>query len=572
MREFLDKLGGLEREIGSRSLSGEEALAELRGFMKEHLPEGEFRFSATGKLLTDCGDPEALLLAQQVERVARHWSGRDRLRALSQSGALLTSSLGLDETLRSILRLALQVTGARYGIFRLLDEDSTSLLTAAVQGDYPERPLVEALELSRKNIMGWVALERRSVLIADLHQPPWNELYFPLDHLLEMRSELAVPLLGPSGRLEGVLNLESPELEAFSEEDRFVLENFAHQAVAAIRQARFVDALQGVSEPQLRDDCPTVLTQILKSSRHVLGAVGASVETSDHRLLEGRAEGPQRFCPFPSGDGGLRLFHPQADALGDWESKVLACWVDQAALALEGEARLRELRDSQRRQAGSATFAALGDMAANLLHQVNNKVGIIPVRVQGLLEKHAELVESEPYLKKNLASIQSSAREALTVVKENLILLRAEGVQAVSLQEAVQGAAQSLPPEAEVRSDSLASTPPVRGQARLLQWVFVNLFDNAYRARGPGLVVELKAEVKERVVYLEVTDNGPGIPKDEQSHLFEPKKRQESPSHLGFGLWWVRTLLDRMGGGIEVSSDGRSFTTFQLRFLREVVA
>ena len=42
-----------------------------------------------------------------------------------------------------------------------------------------------------------------------------------------------------------------------------------------------------------------------------------------------------------------------------------------------------------------------------------------------------------------------------------------------------------------------------------------------------------------------------------------------APAHagkLGFGLWWVRALMMRLGGAVWVESDGNSGTTFILRF------
>jgi signal transduction histidine kinase len=36
------------------------------------------------------------------------------------------------------------------------------------------------------------------------------------------------------------------------------------------------------------------------------------------------------------------------------------------------------------------------------------------------------------------------------------------------------------------------------------------------------------------------------------------------PGKLGFGLWWVKSLMARFGGNVSVESDGRSGTTFLL--------
>lgn len=64
--------------------------------------------------------------------------------------------------------------------------------------------------------MAHVARTRQPLLIRDLRDKQWAEVYYPLNSTLEMRSELCVPLINASGRLEGVLNLESPRIGGFT--------------------------------------------------------------------------------------------------------------------------------------------------------------------------------------------------------------------------------------------------------------------------------------------------------------------------------------------------------------------
>jgi hypothetical protein len=86
------------------------------------------------------------------------------------------------------------------------------------------------------------------VCIADLHQPPWSEIYRPLTERRVMRSELAVPLLGPGDGLEGVVNVESPNLAHFDAEAQTVLESLATQATIALQEARLLDTIEEVTE------------------------------------------------------------------------------------------------------------------------------------------------------------------------------------------------------------------------------------------------------------------------------------------------------------------------------------
>ncbi|MBK7448673.1 MAG: GAF domain-containing protein [Anaerolineales bacterium] len=150
---------------------------------------------------------------------ARHLTGikqnlaqkENELTRLRRAGMLISSRQKLEETLESILELALELTNAQYGIFRLLDKSGESLVTRAVSSVQLERPLVEKLPIDGKSVMAHVARTRQPLLIRDLREKQWAEVYYPLDSTLEMRSELCVPLINASGRLEGVLNLESPE-------------------------------------------------------------------------------------------------------------------------------------------------------------------------------------------------------------------------------------------------------------------------------------------------------------------------------------------------------------------------
>ena len=108
---------------------------------------------------------------------------------------------------------------------------------------------------------------------------PWARIYYPLDYSLEMRSELAVPLIGAGGRLEGVLNLESPQIAAFSEQDSHLLQAFATQAVIAIQDARLMDALLDVAARLLVQSYPEVLDRLVELACDLLNAGASAIWT-----------------------------------------------------------------------------------------------------------------------------------------------------------------------------------------------------------------------------------------------------------------------------------------------------
>jgi hypothetical protein len=79
----------------------------------------------------------------------------------------------------------------------------------------------------------------------------------------------------------------------------------------------------------------------------------------------------------------------------------------------------------------------VGGISANLLHNMNNKVGIIPVRIQAIQDKYPQLLEADPYLNKSLREIERSAIEAMQIVQENLAHLRPSRMEKIHIAASV---------------------------------------------------------------------------------------------------------------------------------------
>jgi signal transduction histidine kinase len=476
-----------------------------------------------------------------------------------------------------------------------------------------------------------VARNRQAVLIPDLRAEPWSKVYYPLDAGLEMRSELAVPLINASGRLEGVLNLESPQVGAFSENDSHMLQMLATYAVTAIQEARLLDALQEVAQRLLAQPCQMVLDHLagaacdllnasasaiwlLRNEELVIGASGGGHNHSEilplHGSLAGQAilertavvaddvRSDTRFhrpdlaraqnwaralvVPLVTGSeeppiGAFGVYSSGDDpgrfAESDWDKKVLTCLAHYAVLAVQNEARLEALRAAQEQHSVAETFAAVGDIASNLLHQLNNKVGTIPVRVQNVQDKCRAVLDADTYLSNNLIEIERCAAEAMQTVRDNLSHLRPIRLEPVYVAARVVDAihAASLPPGIRVQTDGLDHLPMVMAGGQSLTFVFTNLLENAADAmRGEG-VIKIQGIPGPDWVEVAVNDSGPGIPPEIHDRIFELSysgRGGARPGKLGFGLWWVKTLMTRLGGSITVESDGHHGTTFRLRLPR----
>jgi two-component system OmpR family sensor kinase len=94
------------------------------------------------------------------------------------------------------------------------------------------------------------------------------------------------------------------------------------------------------------------------------------------------------------------------------------------------------------------------------------------------------------------------------------------------------------------------------GDEQRVQQVVRALVENALRHTPPGTPVEVAASSQDGRARLSVRDDGPGVPPDDQEHVFERFYRAEGgkASGSGLGLAIASELASRMEGTIELRS------------------
>ena len=112
--------------------------------------------------------------------------------------------------------------------------------------------------------------------------------------------------------------------------------------------------------------------------------------------------------------------------------------------------------------------------------------------------------------------------------------------------------------EAQGRELRLQADGPVRalGDEQRVQQVVRALVENALRHTPPGTAVDVAASSRDGLACVSVRDDGPGVPPDDQEHVFERFYRAEGgkASGSGLGLAIASELASRMEGTIELRS------------------
>ena len=102
-----------------------------------------------------------------------------------------------------------------------------------------------------------------------------------------------------------------------------------------------------------------------------------------------------------------------------------------------------------------------------------------------------------------------------------------------------------------------------------LKQALTNLLSNAITFGPDGMPIVVRAWLEGDDFFLEVRDQGPGIPPENLKHLFEPYFRREHDrvGHrgLGLGLTIVQQIVNAHGGSVEVESEPGEGTLFRLR-------
>ncbi|MBV8464130.1 MAG: HAMP domain-containing histidine kinase, partial [Acidimicrobiales bacterium] len=106
----------------------------------------------------------------------------------------------------------------------------------------------------------------------------------------------------------------------------------------------------------------------------------------------------------------------------------------------------------------------------------------------------------------------------------------------------------------------------VVGDGERLAQVAHNLVRNALAHTPPGTEVSVSTGVDGAMGYIEVSDNGPGMPKEVEAHLFEPFFTTKGDKGTGLGLSQVYAFVQRHGGKLTLRTAPGQGASFLLWF------
>jgi signal transduction histidine kinase/HAMP domain-containing protein len=226
-------------------------------------------------------------------------------------------------------------------------------------------------------------------------------------------------------------------------------------------------------------------------------------------------------------------------------------------------AQMKELKETQEQLIQAAKLAALGEMASNIAHELNNPL----TSIIGFSELSQEETDIET-IKKDLKIIEQESIRAKEIVNQLLEFARKRSIKIgdvnlnILLKEVLQLASLQLKHANIQVIEEFDEIPTIKGDHNQLKQVFLNMINNAIFAMPEGGTLTLRTGKIDDKVFVDVEDTGHGIPPEILQRIFEPFFTTKKEKGTGLGLSISYKIIESHGGKIEVKSEVNKGTRF----------
>ncbi len=250
--------------------------------------------------------------------------------------------------------------------------------------------------------------------------------------------------------------------------------------------------------------------------------------------------------------------------------------IDNGRLLEQLRSQITRLEQFQSRLAQSERLAAVGFLAAGVVHEINNPVACLMGNLQYLAEELQSAKETGSSVHDELVSAAidccDSADRIRAIAHDMRRLARGGSASRgmVNINDAIHTAVRltgaAVRGKAELTLD-LAGDASTLGYGDQLIQVFLNLIVNAVQAITEREAQSTRKEIHIRSIQeaeksiIEVSDTGIGVAEEHLEKIFEPLFTTK-PSGTGLGLPLCRDIVEQHGGTIAVRSTPNVGTTF----------
>ncbi|WP_426786955.1 HAMP domain-containing sensor histidine kinase [Staphylococcus capitis] len=202
-----------------------------------------------------------------------------------------------------------------------------------------------------------------------------------------------------------------------------------------------------------------------------------------------------------------------------------------------------------------------------------------------IIQGHLNLIQrwgkKDPEILEESLDISIEEVNRITKLVEELLLLTKDSVNShvleaenVDINNEIQSRVKSLRHlHPDYQFETHLSNKPIQMKMNRHQFeqLLLIFLDNAMKYDTDNKYIMINTSLKNKVISIEITDHGMGIPKQDLDFIFDrfyrvDKSRARSQGGNGLGLSIVEKIVQLNGGSIQVESEVQKFTTFKINF------
>ncbi|MFN8458624.1 MAG: GAF domain-containing protein [Anaerolineae bacterium] len=461
-------------------------------------------------------------------------------RVLQEVMVAAASSLDFDRVLSGTISALHRTLGIeRLGFFLPSPDGDTIIAHPATIGFNFEAGIPKIPR--QGSAIGWVIRHGKPLLLPDVREA--ND-YYELNG--DTQSEICVPVALKSGQVVAVLNAESPRINAFNRDDLRLFKAIAAELAVALENAQLFAEIRA-AEANYRDlfDNANDFIFTLDSRFRVSNANKVALKASGYQLAEIIGAHATQFVAPQDQPKLYRLLKQSfiaTELTPTFEFPVYGKHGQEILL----EITFRVQRDQHRRRSlhcigrdithrreleqqlqQTEKLSAIGKLVAGVAHELNNPLTTI-IGYSSLLQQS----DLPTRFRGDVDVIVRQAQRARFIVQDLLTFARRFELDTkqVDVNELVSGTLSLLKNQLQVGAIHVTTSldfglPLTLADPHQLEQVFVNLVTNAIQAMSltpepRQLTIESRRVGKS--IILSFADNGPGIPPEAISRIFDP--------------------------------------------------
>lgn len=502
-----------------------------------------------------------------------------RLTFLYEATRTLSTILDTDKILETLMSLAYEQIRPEAISIALAEPDGSLVFKAAAGGAGDK--IVGMRVPKGRGLVGWVAQQGEPVWVPDVRNDP--RFYGTVDKQtgFSTQSIYALPVW-MGDQVVAVLEMINPKADTDIAELRDTMLALASLAASALQNARLFEQVRRAERryqnlfdlnvaPILVFDAQGHLLEANRAARELFrdalnsaDDVFALLQLSPERFFQIAAElamGQQPVWEMTlKQDNELRILESHLTYLKDYGQQDAYQWLGHDVTE---RVQLAEMRNR------------LNNM---IVHDMRNPLNVIRNSLEMLIDCRPD----EPERWEDALRLARRSLNRMSDLVENILdTARSQSkteitYESFGLNELLNEVMEAVKHAAEYRRQQLTvevltARSSIVANHSYLRRVLINLLDNAIKFSPSGTAITLRIEedTSAHMWHFSVSDQGPGIPPDEQQMIFEAYVRGRAQKHekgVGLGLAFCKLAVEAHGGRIWVESEPGKGATFKFTF------